>query len=137
MDRHAAISSNALILIGAQFHGEPCSPFNSDMKVRVEMADHTRFYDPDAMVVCDSNPPDDHFQDQPVVIVAVLNDSRRRTKNARAYLTILCHLWIAPDWAVRTIASYTADRPREFSSHQRRYVGETSVGSSATISGTS
>ena len=55
-------------LLGAQLRGKSCRPFNSDTKVRIEYPDHTRFYYPDALVVCQPNPPTDHFQDQPVVI---------------------------------------------------------------------
>jgi len=39
----------------------------------------TRFYYPDAMVVCQSNPRTDHFQNQPVVIIEVLSNFTRRT----------------------------------------------------------
>src|SRR5699024_10628703 len=39
----------------AQLRGKPCEPFNSDTKVRVQRKNHTRFYYPDGMVVCESN----------------------------------------------------------------------------------
>lgn len=90
-NRHNAISVNALGALFAQLRGKPCRPFNSDTKVRIEHPDHTRFYYPDAQVVCHPNPPDDHFQDRPVVIVEVLSESTRRTDMSEkrdAYLTI-------------------------------------------------
>lgn len=89
--RHNAISSNALGVFAGSLRGKPCQPFNSDMKVRIELADHTRFYYPDAMVVCRLNDDLSHFQDHPVVIVEVLSESTRRidfTEKRDAYLAI-------------------------------------------------
>lgn len=66
----------------------PDTHFN---KVRITFPDHTRFYHPDAMVVCHMNEETDHFQDHPVLIVEVLSDSTRRadlTEKRDAYLTI-------------------------------------------------
>lgn len=71
--------------------GHPCEPFNSAMKVRVQLPNHTRFYYPDGMVVCDANQPDDLFQDRPVIIAEVLSDATRRIdegEKREAYLTI-------------------------------------------------
>jgi len=65
--------------------------FNSDTKVRVRLARGTRFYYPDAMVVCQLNPGTDTFQDAPLVIVEVLSESTRRTdenEKRDAYLSI-------------------------------------------------
>jgi Uma2 family endonuclease len=90
-NRHNTIAVNALVSFGGQLRGKPCQPFNSDTKVRIEFPDHTRFYYPDAMVVCHPNPPDDHFQDQPVVVVEVLSESTRRAdmgEKCDAYLTL-------------------------------------------------
>lgn len=90
-NRHSAISTNALLALGTRLRGKPCRTFNSDAKVRIELPDHTRFYYPDAMVVCQPNPPTDHFQDQPVVVIEVLSDSTRRTdlgEKRDAYLAI-------------------------------------------------
>ena len=77
-NRHNAIALNSLVSIGGQFRGEAFHAFNSSTKVRIEFSDHTRFYYPDAMVVCNSNSLTDHFQDQPVVVIEVLSDSTRR-----------------------------------------------------------
>ena len=71
--------------------GCPCRPYNSDTKVRVRLSTHTRFYYPDAMVVCQANPPDDSFQDHPVVVAEVLSNATRRTDEGEkkdAYLSI-------------------------------------------------
>lgn len=90
-NQHNSIAVSALISIGGQLRGKPCQPFNSDTKVRIEFPDHTRFYYPDAMVVCHPNPLTDHFQDQPVVVIEVLSDSTRRAdlgEKRDAYLTL-------------------------------------------------
>jgi Uma2 family endonuclease len=88
---HNDIALSATLSLANQLRGKSCRPNNSDTKIRIEYADHTRFYYPDAMVVCDSNPQTDHFQDRPVVIVEVLSESTRRTdmgEKRDAYLTI-------------------------------------------------
>jgi Uma2 family endonuclease len=90
-NQHNAIAVNALLSLGTRLRGKSCRPFNSDTKVRIEYPDHTRFYYPDALVVCDLNPPTDHFQDRPVVIVVILSDSTRRAdlgEKRDAYLMI-------------------------------------------------
>ena len=61
------------------------------MKIRVNMTTHTRFYYPDLSVICRSNPQDESFQDEPVVLVEVLSRSTRRIDEGEkkdAYLTI-------------------------------------------------
>ena len=65
------ISGNALGQFYTQLRGKPCKPCNSDTKVRIRLITGTRFYYPDAFVVCHPNPPDDHFHDAPVVILEV------------------------------------------------------------------
>lgn len=89
--RHNNIALNCLASLHASLRGKSCRPYNSDTKIRIEFPDHTRFYYPDAMVVCHSNPDSDHYQNQPVVIVEVLSDSTRRAdlgEKRDAYLTI-------------------------------------------------
>jgi Uma2 family endonuclease len=89
--RHNNIAGNSFASLHGKLRGKPCRPYNSDTKVRIEFPDHTRFYYPDAMVVCQSNPDTEHFQTLPVVIIEVLSDSTRRTdlgEKRDAYLTI-------------------------------------------------
>lgn len=89
--QHNRIAVAFVSVMHAKLRGRPCEPFNSDMKVRVQMPTHTRFYYPDGMVVCEPNPPRDEFQDRPVVIAEVLSVSTRRTDEGEkrdAYLTI-------------------------------------------------
>jgi Uma2 family endonuclease len=84
----------AIALLGslyAQLRDKPCEPFNSDTKVRIRFPTHTRFYYPDAMVVCEPNPANDTFQDHPVVIAEVVSEATRRIDEGEkrdAYLTI-------------------------------------------------
>ena len=90
-NQHNTIALDSLASLLIQLRGKPCQPFNSDTKVRIEYPDHTRFYYPDAMVVCQPNPGTDHFQDQPVVVIEVLSDSTRRAdlvEKRDAYLTL-------------------------------------------------
>jgi|SRR5688572_18827478 len=91
INRHNRIATNALGAVHARLRGRPCQPFNSDTKVRVRLPHQTRFYYPDAMVVCRPNPEDDSFQDEPAVIIEILSRSTRRTDEGEkkdAYLTI-------------------------------------------------
>jgi Uma2 family endonuclease len=88
---HNAISFNALLALGKRLDGKPCRPFTSDTKVRIELPDHTRFYYPDAQVVCQPNSGIDHYQERPVVVIEVLSDSTRRLdlgEKRDAYLTV-------------------------------------------------
>jgi Uma2 family endonuclease len=88
---HNLIASNVLGSLFGSLRGQSCRTFNSDMKVRIPFATHTRFYYPDVSVVCESNPPDQTYQDRPVLIVEVLSRDTRRTDEAEkkeAYLAI-------------------------------------------------
>jgi Uma2 family endonuclease len=108
-NRHNTIALNSQASLLGQLRGKPCQPFNGDTKVRIELADHLRFYYPDAMVVCHPNPASDHYQNQPVVIVEVLSDSTRRTdlgEKRDAYLTIpslRVLLFVEPDHPAVTV----------------------------------
>jgi len=90
-NRHNRIALNSTVSLANRLRGKPCQPFNSDTKVRVRLPSHDRFYYPDASVVCHENPPQDSYQDEPVVLVEVLSPSTRRTDEGEkrdAYLTI-------------------------------------------------
>jgi Uma2 family endonuclease len=75
---HNRIATNVLGVLHAKLRGKTCQPYNSDTKIRVNLPTHVRFYYPDVSVVCDSNPPDDSYQDQPVVVVVILSNKTRR-----------------------------------------------------------
>lgn len=75
---HNIISGNVFASWHARLRGKRCRPHTSDMKIRIRLPMQIRFYYPDASVVCESNPPLDSFQDQPVVLAEVLSRSARR-----------------------------------------------------------
>jgi Uma2 family endonuclease len=88
---HAAISANVVVALGARLRGRRCRPFSSDAKVRIQLADHTRFYYPDAQVVCDPGAGSQRYQDRPTVVVEVLSESTRRPdlgEKRDAYLAV-------------------------------------------------
>ena len=90
-NRHNTVVLNAQAGLLVRLRGKRCQPFNSGTKVRIDLSDHTRFYYPDAMVVCHPNPSADHWQDHPLVVIEVLSDSTRRVdcgEKRDAYLTI-------------------------------------------------
>lgn len=88
---HNLIVGNVLGTLFARLRSQPCRVWNSDTKVRVRLPNQTRFYYPDASVVCRSNSPDDSFQDDPILIVEVLSQKTRRIDSGEkldAYLTM-------------------------------------------------
>ena len=88
---HNRVATNTCSALWARLRGQPCEAFNSDMKIRIRLPGHTRFYYPDASVVCRSNPPKDVYQDEPTVVVEVLSDSTRRLdlgEKKDAYISI-------------------------------------------------
>jgi Uma2 family endonuclease len=90
-NRHNRIATNATGALVYRLRGRRCQVFNSDTKVRIQLATHVRFYYPDAMVVCDTNPDEDAFQDAPSVVIEVLSNRTRRTDESEkkdAYFTI-------------------------------------------------
>ncbi len=101
--RHHKAAGNIYYHLRGALEGKPCQPFNSDTKVRIELPEQTRFYYPDAMVVCDSLDDDESYQDKPVVIVEVLSESTKRVdmgeKRAayRAISTLRVLLFVDPE----------------------------------------
>jgi Uma2 family endonuclease len=88
---HHLIATNITTAIGSRLRGKRCQAFNSDMKVRVPPPPRERFYYPDASIVCRSNPPEDSYQDEPVVIFEVLSKATQRIDKGEkldAYLSL-------------------------------------------------
>lgn len=88
---HTLIASNILGALHAQLRGRKCRALNFDAKIRVRLAHQTRFYYPDALVVCEPGDPRARFQDHPVVVVEVLSRSTLRTDTGEkkdAYLSL-------------------------------------------------
>ena len=107
--RHSAISTNVTVAFGNALRGKPCRPFNSDLKIRIELPGQTRFYYPDAMIVCELRDDSETWQDRPVVVVEVLSESTRRidlTEKREAYLaipTLKSLIFIEPDAPSATV----------------------------------
>lgn len=90
-NRHNMIAGNIFGALWTRLRGRECRPFNSDTKIRVRLPGHTRFYYPDASVVCRPNSVEDLFQDFPTLIFEVLSGSTRRLdlgEKKDAYLSI-------------------------------------------------
>lgn len=88
---HNRIAGNCFGSLYGRLRGKKCQPFNSDTKIRIQLPNQTRFYYPDASIVCRPNPPTDTFQDAPAVIVEVLSRATRRIDSGEkkdAYLTM-------------------------------------------------
>ena len=107
--RHNQIATNVLVALGGQLRGQRRRAFNSDMKVRIRLPNHVRFYYPDVSVVCRSNPPDEVFQDDPVLVVEVISNSTRRADEGEkrdAYLSIpsLTAYWMIHQDSARVVA---------------------------------
>jgi Uma2 family endonuclease len=88
---HNLIASNILGELYSRLRGRPCRGYNSDTKIRIQFPAHTRFYYPDALVVCRENPPNDSFQENPAVVVEVLSprtDRIDKLEKKEAYLSL-------------------------------------------------
>lgn len=88
---HNRIAGNIFARLHARLRGKPCQPYNSDTKIRLSFPTHELFYYPDTSVVCQPNPDDDAYQDEPVAIVEVLSRKTRRIDEGEkkvAYLTL-------------------------------------------------
>jgi Uma2 family endonuclease len=89
--RHNLVKGNCYFWLRNLLKGNPCCPFDSDTKVRIDRERMKRFYYPDVQVVCESNEQTSVFQDHPVLIIEVLSPSTRRydlDEKMTAYLTI-------------------------------------------------
>ncbi|MCO6453837.1 MAG: Uma2 family endonuclease [Pirellulaceae bacterium] len=125
---HNRIATNGTVALGTRLRGRDCQVFNSDTKVRIQQARGTRFYYPDLLVACRLNPPDDTFQDAPVVLAEVISESTRRTDELEkrdAYLSIdsLCVYLLVE----QTAAAVVVYRRQESGFARESYAGLESV----------
>ena len=84
---HERISGNIYRKFGNHLEGNPCEPFGSDMKVKVD----SNFFYPDVIVDCLFDESQPYYTETPVIIVEVLSKSTRRTDETIkriAYLNI-------------------------------------------------
>ena len=77
-NRDNRIAGNSFGVLYSRLRGHPCQPCNSDTKIRIRQRSGTRFYYPGLSIVCQQNPPDETFQDAPVVVLEVSSPSTRR-----------------------------------------------------------
>ncbi len=88
---HNLIEGNIFAIAHARLRGNRCRPWNSNTKIRIQLPSQIRFYYPDNSINCEPNPPDDSFQDKPVIIFEVILKNTRRIDEGEkkdAYLTI-------------------------------------------------
>jgi Uma2 family endonuclease len=74
-NRHNRIAGRIYGALFGRLTAKPCQPCNSDTKIRIRMPGHTRYYYPDASVVCEPNPEGDSFEDWPVAVFEVLSQA--------------------------------------------------------------
>ena len=90
-NRHNRIAGRIFGTLFGRLRGNPCQPCDADTKIRLRMPGHTRYYYPDASVLCQPNPESDSFEDRPRAIFEVLSRATRRIDEGEkkdAYLTI-------------------------------------------------
>jgi Uma2 family endonuclease len=83
---HNRIVANMVGLLGSELSGRPCVVQPSDLKVKVESK--TRYYYPDATVICGAPQFVDGKRDaivNPTVIVEVLSDSTEKDDRGRKF----------------------------------------------------
>ena len=72
-ETHALLISNATVALGNAFRDQPCRVYVSDMKLRIESADH--FCYPDVQVLCEKGRRSAQHVEEPSLIVEVLSKS--------------------------------------------------------------
>lgn len=76
--RHSSIAGNCQFALHRALHDSNYEVFGPSTKIRIwKNGRVTRFYYPDACVIGESNPDNDHFQDRPILIVEVLSSPPR------------------------------------------------------------
>jgi Uma2 family endonuclease len=71
---HERISGNISRKFGNHLENQPCEPFGSDMKLRI----NSNFFYPDVMVDCHFDNSEPYFTQTPIIIVEVLSKSTRK-----------------------------------------------------------
>ena len=71
---HERISVNVLAEFRNHLKNQPCEPFGSDMKLRI----NSNFFYPDVMVDCHFDNSEPYFTETPIIIVEVLSKSTRK-----------------------------------------------------------
>jgi Uma2 family endonuclease len=127
---HNKIATNVSGLLHARLRKKPCQPYNSDTKIRIRLPTQVRFYYPDASVICQSNPGNELFQDQPLILFEVVSPTTRRIDHGEkkdAYLSI-------PSLAVYVLVEQDSAMVILHRRTDQGFVREVSVGLEASIS---
>ena len=84
---HERIAGNVFGELRNFLINDTCEPFAANIKIKAG----SKFFYPDAVVVCDETNPHDYYTEAPVIIVEVLSQSTRRMDEVtkrRAYQSI-------------------------------------------------
>jgi Uma2 family endonuclease len=88
---HNIISHTISRLFGNHLADTRCNVFASDMKVKIETQNSSKFFYPDVLVTCDDENGHDYYTDKPIIIVEVLSKATRqidKTFKLNAYKTL-------------------------------------------------
>lgn len=80
---HSTTATNLTGALWAHLRGNPCQVYNSDMAVRIEVAD--ALYYPDVTVSCENPSNEQQFLVEPKVIAEVLSPSTKRFDRQRKF----------------------------------------------------
>jgi Uma2 family endonuclease len=84
---HNQLTGTIFRKFGNHLEGNPCRPFTSDMKIKID----NKYFYPDVLVDCSDLRGGDSHTESPIIIVEVLSKSTRRTDQTikrTAYLQI-------------------------------------------------
>jgi Uma2 family endonuclease len=82
---HERISVNVLRKLGNHLENQPCEPFGSDMKLRI----NSNFFYPDVMVDCHFDNSEPYFTQTPIIIVEVLSRSTRKKDTTLKFMSYI------------------------------------------------
>jgi Uma2 family endonuclease len=82
---HERISGNILRKFGNHLENNPCEPFGSDMKLKV----NSNFFYPDVMVDCTFDNSTPYFTQTPLIIVEVLSKSTRKIDTTLKFISYI------------------------------------------------
>ncbi|MDP3009624.1 MAG: Uma2 family endonuclease [Methylococcales bacterium] len=82
---HERISVNVLRKFGNHLENQPCEPFGSDMKLRI----NSNFFYPDMMVDCRFDNSEPYFTETPMIIVEVLSKSTRKKDTTLKFMSYI------------------------------------------------
>ncbi len=82
---HERISGNIYRKLGNHLENQPCEPFGSDMKLRI----NANFFYPDVMVDCLFDNSEPYFTQTPIIIVEVLSKSTRKKDTTLKFISYI------------------------------------------------